>query len=512
MKSPQFKKGYLYLAIILLLSLIVRLPYVDYGRFEGEMVRDIEIAESIDDKALSHGVLGKNSPDAIQQSFGPLYYYLIRFSLLFTTSAYYYPLMPYYLTMALNVATILLCFFFCKRYFGERTALIASSLYALSAWVVLHVSNVLTTPNYLPLFVILAFIAYYKVLIDHKDHYLFLFFVSIALEFQFHLSAILLLPVYATLFLFRRDLFKKKQLYLYALLSLALFIPYVATLVQTENYNLFSFIGNRYQSTYVTNFIEALGIPLMYTTPYLGKYLLGDYTLFSTSFFLFLYYFVIGVFSLLTIFSFVYIFKKILVHKQRALRYIPLVLWFIIPIFLAFILKKNISPHYLIILLPAQFIFMGIFFDYLIQKKKYFTYLFLFLIIFNFFFLLHFYNLVDNQGTKGIYGIPYKHKVELVTFIPHLLQDGAFVVNYYQSSGIVFNYLFALHGYNPKTKRIEFLEDFQEGILVVDSYSFYSPFKNGLPNEDKEYLKQFTHIPLKTYDLYLHTNHEPQKP
>src|SRR3989344_2916782 len=146
------------------------------------------------------------------------------------------------------------------------------------------------------------------------------------------------------------------------------------------------------------------------------------------------------------------------------------------------------------------------------RKKKYFTYLFLFLIIFNFFFLLHFYNLVDNQGTKGIYGIPYKHKVELVTFIPHLLQDGAFVVNYYQSSGIVFNYLFALHGYNPKTKRIEFLEDFQEGILVVDSYSFYSPFKNGLPNEDKEYLKQFTHIPLKTYDLYLHTNHEPQKP
>ena len=494
------QRSFLWLLGILLVAALLRFPYADLQRFESEMVRDITLAHQLDHHLILHGILGKESQDAVQQSFGPLYYYLIWISLQIAPTFSSFPLMPYYLTMFLNLLSILLCFFFCKRYFGERVALLSTSLYAVSTWMVIHVSNVFTNPNFLPLFVLLAFFSYYKILVDKKDTYLFLFFVSIAFQLQLHLSALLLLPVYATLFFFRLDLFSQKRTYVYGALAFLLFVPYLLYLFQHHDLSVFSFIGERYESTYFSNFIDALGIPTLFVTPYLGTYLLGDTRLFHGFLSQSLYFFIT---FLLVLFFGASVFYLLLLARRRFRnqRLLPLLLWLAIPVFLAFIFKKNISPHYLIILLPVPFILLGFFFDFLIKRHRFFLYLFLFFVAYHLFFILFFYSSIAVSGTHGIYGMPYVHKLAVVDYL-HERCSSSCVISFYPRVDRSFLYLMELRGLLPQARALERLSDFDCGFLVIDPTSFYSLSRDHLSSEEVSFLQSKSFRNVYSYQIY----------
>ena len=464
-------------------------------------MRDIGIAERISDQPIFHGLLAKDAPGSIQQTFGPLYYYLIWISLHIPATVYYYPLLPTFLVITLNLLSVVLCFIFCKNTFGNRVALIATSLYASSAWIILHAS-VFTNPNFLPPFILLAFIAYYKILIEDKKTYFYLFFPSIAAQLHFHLSALLLLPVFASIFLLKPALFKNKHVYFSGLLAIILFIPFFITLANTQDLSVFGFVGDRYESTYLTNIVDGIGIPFMYTTPYLGPYLLGQYQLFPALFFDVLYYTIIIIFCLIFGLGVLSLIKHLASSRFSNPQLLPLLIWLFIPTFLAIISKANISPHYLIILLPVQFVIMALFLDKLITKIPWITYFIVFLVLFNFLFVTYFYMQMNNQGTSGLFGIPYKHKVELVEQMIDISGDNV-VVNYYPSaSGSVYNYLLSIRNKTPDAHILPSVFNYTEGLLLVDSYSFYAHFQQGPTLEEQAFLNTLPSTPIRTFILY----------
>ena len=489
----------IYLILLIILSLFFHLIYLDYSRFEHEMVRDITIAEKIlNGDNILYGILGSLKGDAVQQSFGPLYYYLIALSLIFPAGNYYYPLMPYVLAVVMHLLSVLILFKLCREFFNIKTALIASSLYTFSPWVFVHVGGMFTNSAFPVLLVAFFMYSMFKFLIKNDNKYLIFGMISLTLATQLHLSTLALLPVFIC-YLFLKKKFKVKYFFVGLALSFLLFLPFLYYNITNNSISsIFAFLSQRYEASFFRTVIESVGMPILYTTPYFGKYLLGDvkfnmavnvlvYTL--TAFMVVLFF--LAIFSLLKTF-----------FKSKDIRLKILFIWIAVPILLYIISSKDLSPHYLNILLPSQFIILGIYLNKITKSFKLLEYLPYILVIANIIFIMLFYNLVnENNGTSGIFGVPYKIKYELVDFVKYDSRGADLIVNYY--GGVKgkrdLNFLFGRAGLNPDINIINNLDEFKKGYLVLDRFSYYSYDK---PIDENEVNKLSVYKRIGNYEIY----------
>ena len=458
-------------ALLIVFAIVLHIIFLDYSRFEHEMVRDITIAEKIlNGEFVTHGLFGSLKDNAIQQSFGPLYYYFIAFSLIFTNNPYYYSLAPYVLTIILNILSVVILFLFCKEFFNLRMAFITSSLYLFSPWIFVHVFSIFTNPNFMPPFIILFIYSMFKFVIKNENKFLIYGMISLVLMTQFHLSSLLLFPVFV-FYLFLKKKFKINYFVYGLLISFTLFLPFLFyNILNNQLGSIFLFLSGRYGSNILKSAMESFGMPVLYLTPYFGKYLLGNLK------FNFLMNIFIIIFTALMVllFSFAaYNFIKLLIKKDTRIKL--LMIWIILPIITYTFSSKDISPHYLTILLPSQFIVLGLYFDKIMNKFKIAKFLPHIVIIANIMFILLFYNLVnENDGTSGIFGVPYKVKYELVGYIKEDSSNTEPIINYYVGNKRELNFLFGKLGLRPRINIINNIDDYTEGYLVLDRYSFYS--------------------------------------
>lgn len=457
---------------LVLFSIVLHLIFLDYLRFEHEMVRDITIAESVlSGETVLHGVKGSLKDDATQQSFGPLYYYLIAFSLMFPFSHYYYPLMPYVLAMVMHLLSLLILFKLCREFFNIKIALIASSLYTFSPWIFVHIGGMFTNSAFPVLFVIFFIYSMFRFLIKNDNKYLIFGMISLALATQLHLSALTLFPVFLC-YLFLKRKFKIKYFFAGLVLSFLLFLPFLYYNIMNNSIgSIFTFLSHRYEANFFHTVIESIGMPILYITPYFGDYLLGNvrFSMPIDAFVYILTAFMVVLF-LLAIFSLLKTF-----FKNKNIRLKILFIWIVVPILLYILSSKDLSPHYLNILLPSQFIILGIYLNKITKSFKLLNYLPYILVLANIAFIILFFNLVnENNGTPGIFGVPYKIKYELVNFIKDDSGNTDLIVNYYKGGKRDLNFLFNREGLNPKINIINNIDEYKDGYLILDRFSYYS--------------------------------------
>lgn len=160
------------LSILLVAAFMRFYKVADYITFLGDEGRDVLVA-----KHILEGQFTLLGPTASVGGFflGPIYYYLIApFLWLFN----YDPVGPAYMVSLFGVVTVFLIYKICQEWFDTKTALIASSLYAISP-IVLRYSRSSWNPNLMPFFTLLTLYTLYHGV--RKNSILLLFVVGILL-------------------------------------------------------------------------------------------------------------------------------------------------------------------------------------------------------------------------------------------------------------------------------------------------------------------------------------------
>jgi len=169
------------LVLILLLAAFLRLYRIsDYMTFLGDEGRDV-----LEVKKILEGDFTLLGPRASAGDFftGPIYYYLIApFLWLFKLD----PVGPAVLIALIGIATVYLIFRVAKEFFGLKTALFASALYAVSP-LVLSYSRSSWNPNPMPFVSLLTlYVAYRAILNPDFKKFLFIgFLLGIAMQLHY---------------------------------------------------------------------------------------------------------------------------------------------------------------------------------------------------------------------------------------------------------------------------------------------------------------------------------------
>jgi 4-amino-4-deoxy-L-arabinose transferase-like glycosyltransferase len=106
----------------------------------------------------------------------------------------------------LNTAAVALTYFFMRRYFGGRAALLAALLYAAAPWAVIY-SRKIWAQNVLPVFVVAYIYTAALTFLEARRWWLPVHLLLLALIAQIHYSGLLFLPLTGALLIsFRRNL------------------------------------------------------------------------------------------------------------------------------------------------------------------------------------------------------------------------------------------------------------------------------------------------------------------
>ena len=175
---------------IVLLGAYLRLYKInEYLTFLGDEGRDVLVVK----RMIVDGKWTLLGPTASVGGFymGPVYYYFMApFLWLWNLD----PVGPAIMVALFGIATIILLYVICEKIFGKYTAVIASTLYALSP-VVIAYSRASWNPNIVPFFSTLLLYITYIIVKDRHWKYTFWIGVLFGIGLQLHYTFLFLIPV-----------------------------------------------------------------------------------------------------------------------------------------------------------------------------------------------------------------------------------------------------------------------------------------------------------------------------
>ncbi len=182
-------KRFLFVLIILIAIVLRFYNLSGYIQFLGDQGRDVLIVKRM---LVEHQwtLLGPNA--SVGGFFtGPIYYYfMLPFLWFFNLN----PVGPAYLSAFFGLATVILIYYFCKHFFNERVALVASFLSAISPKMV-DISRFSWNPNPVPFFSLLAVLFLYLSATKHKKIFTVLSGVMVGILFQLHYIDIVFIAI-----------------------------------------------------------------------------------------------------------------------------------------------------------------------------------------------------------------------------------------------------------------------------------------------------------------------------
>ena len=158
----------------------------------GDMVKNWEIAGEIA-AGRSFPLLGPQASINTTIKMGPVYYYLLAILYKISFGNYKVAMIIF---AVVNSLAILLFYEIVKKFFGEKTALIASFLFAVSKYA-LEFGALPWNSFFIPLFIIFTF---YALTLEKTFWKCLLFGLSTGILFQLHQSTWLVLPVFVFAF------------------------------------------------------------------------------------------------------------------------------------------------------------------------------------------------------------------------------------------------------------------------------------------------------------------------
>ena len=477
---------------LILFALILRIFLLPYAKFDNETARDIAVAKRIVETGNLpvHGVIAETDADSQQQSFGPAYYYLIAFFLLFNKSPY----AAISLVAILSIFSCIICFYLTKRYFGEKFAFWTSAFFVLSPWFFYFVSLNLMTPSVLVPFSMILLYSLMRIVVDGEDQYLALAAIASAIMLQIHLSSLLPMALaFIAILISRRKALFSKKIVVPALLFLLLMTPYIVNSYQHDSwFSVFGFLQNRYESTRLENLRDSLGIPFMFTATYFGEYLLGSESIFQSRLAGCSFLMLDLMIALATLSGFfivlLRVFRKSINNHERK-RDLVILAWFVVPIFISLIAGKNVSPHYMLVLYPAQFIFLYTFIEGISKKLRLDSaILSLVAVLIYITFIIIFWNfLSESGGTDGIYGIPIGAKIDVLEYLQTNSINKVLFYKYVKGE-----YRLLIDTKYPEidAESIYELRNNQTGHLLLDMYSRGNFAERQMRESELEVIKQ----------------------
>ncbi len=482
---------------LLLLALILRLIFLPYAKFENETARDLVLAnEMIDHHNLRlKGLSPEVDPGSLQQSFGPIFYYFLAFS----QFIFRHPYSAVVLITLFTLLGIFLFYLFVDRYYGRKAAILSAAFFSFNPWIFAFVSLNFANPSFLLPFVILLYFSLHKIIIDHQDAYLILTAVSLASLLQFHLSSLLLLPiVFLFLILFRPSLFLSKYFFLALIVGLLFFIPYIIYTLQHDSLarTLDFVFTSRYEATRFENFRDSVSIPFMLATTYLGPYLLGSFHIFNNTFFEYFFLFLDLVISSFIGLSILFILRTLFSRPfftRDHLKAFLLLGWFLFPIILAIIPGTNVSPHYLFITYPSQFLLLALFFlRPSFSKYLRFSFIALTLLAYIIYNISFYISIIAYGGTDGIYGIPLQSKINVLTYVNAAQPQGTLL--FYGYVKPEYEYLQPYYAQHITLDVIDHYTKNMTGYILLDFYSRGNFAERNMTHEERAFYQNLPSV------------------
>lgn len=363
------------LVIILLLAAFLRLYKIsDYMTFLGDEGRDVLIV-----KHLLEGDLIGLGPTASVGGFftGPIYYYFMApFLWLFKLN----PVGPAVMVALFGIATVYLVYLLGKEFFNIRVGLFAASLYAVSP-IIIAFSRSSWNPNPLPFFSALSIFCIYKFSQKKSIRYLLLSGILLGIALQLHYIAGFLITAIVVYLLITGFSQLKTLLKQYFNLLLGFIIGYSPFLAFEATHgfpntvtvikfilggtNETGFTGGRFNAIIGDVFFRLTGRLISRFPPpeqiNIGKDAISI-TLYGPTINLplsFIYIFTLSI-GLIGIFLLIkQATKSYSRDKAKFNKYLLLLVWFFVGIFLFGFYKKPIYDYYLAFMFPLPFLLVG---------------------------------------------------------------------------------------------------------------------------------------------------------
>ncbi len=343
-----------------------RLP--EYLQFLGDEGRDVLVVKHM---IVNHQwtLLG---PTASVGGFyiGPIYYYfMLPFLWLFGLD----PVGPAVMAVLFGLATVVLVYIFCRAFFNERTALLAAFLMAISPKMT-YISRFSWNPNPVPFFALLGIGLLYLAVIRKKKLYTFLSGIVLGVMFQLHYMDLVFIPI---IFLTGLLVFPVREWLLQTLAIVAGFLVGDSLFLLFEirhgfpnTKTMLEFITRRGGAVGPRSFnflwlFDAMLRRLYETVLGFRGYLLD-----------FFYYFSVAGFSFWAI-------RRIRARVDEA-KIKLLLVWLFVGVLGMGSYRGQLLDHYFGFLYPLPFIFLGVTFSYLTQKRAFWPILAVFLALLTF--------------------------------------------------------------------------------------------------------------------------------
>jgi len=365
MVHPKLSKvNWLIVAILLIASFFRLYRISDYMEFLGDQGRDVVIVRDF----IQQGDLFFIGPQTSigNMYLGPFYYYLIAPSLLI---ANYSPVGPSVFVALLGILTTYLIFRFSSSWFGYKSGIIASFLYAISPTVIKY-SDFSWNPNVMPFFSLLFFYYLYRAFASGQFSFLLLASLSFIMALNSHyLALLLLIPAFLYWSYHLAILVKKKsadsrKLIIATLLALAIFvislIPQILFDIKHQGQNINSII------TFFSNRESTVSIKAYKSIPNLWPLFQQINTSLLTA----------KNVPAGTIISLIFIIGLIIVYfKNRhqanfnSKAFFLLLIWYLSGLIGLGLYKQHIYDHYFGFLFPVVFILFALVIQSLLNQK-----------------------------------------------------------------------------------------------------------------------------------------------
>lgn len=353
-----FKKNryeLIFVICLILIAAFLRLYRIDeYMAFLGDEGRDALVVKKI---LINNDFPLLGAPTSVGNMYnGPLYYYMMALAM---AVWWMNPTAAAVMVALIGTAAVGLIYYLARRWFGKQAAIISATLYAFSPVNIIY-SRSSWNPNPAPFFSLLGIIGLYKS--RETRNYLWLILTGIALAFatQMHLLALILVPIYAVLWLneLRERVWMKregKNFWKGTIFAVMAFLFLMSPLViydfkyNFQNYRAFTtfFFGDRAATVNLNpvNTLERI-IPV-YSGNLINRYVSGEN------------YWVMIIVSILVLIPVIAFFYNLIKNKKLNWPFFALSVWLLGGILGLALYKQTVYDHYLSFLSPAMFLLFG---------------------------------------------------------------------------------------------------------------------------------------------------------
>ena len=345
----------IFIVCLILITAFLRLYRIDeYMTFLGDEGRDALVVKKI---LVNYDFPLLGAPTSVGNMYnGPLYYYMMAFAMAFWWMS---PVAAAAMVALVGTAAVALVYYLARSWFGKVAAIVSATLYALSPVNIIY-SRSSWNPNPAPFFALIGILGLFKS--RQTGNYMWLILTGGALAFvvQMHLLALILLPIFGTIWIYElwekyKQKKAKKNFWKGFTLAFVTFLILMSPLAifdfkyNFQNYRALTtfFLGDRATTVNLNPLNTFERIPPLYYDNLVNRYIAGQ------NFWLMV---LVSILVLLPLIAFLW---NLIKRRKFIYSLFVLNVWLIGGVMGLGLYKQTVYDHYSSFLNPALFLLFG---------------------------------------------------------------------------------------------------------------------------------------------------------